>query len=84
MIAPVTVLALAVAVGLWVQSRRATLAAAQERARRAEQTREIEAARAVAEERLRIARELHDVLGHHVAIINVHAGVAEQLLTRQT
>ncbi len=81
MIAPVTVLALAVAVGLWVQSRRATLAATQERALRAEQTREIEAARAVAEERLRIARELHDVLGHHVAIINVHAGVAEQLLT---
>lgn len=80
-IAPVAFLALAVAVGLWVQSRRATLAATRERAQRAEETRELEAARAVAEERLRIARELHDVLGHHVAIINVHAGVAEQLLT---
>lgn len=80
-VATTAMLALAVALGLWVQSRRATLASAQERVLRAEQTRELEAARAVAEERLRIARELHDVLGHHVAIINVHAGVAEALLT---
>jgi signal transduction histidine kinase len=37
----------------------------------------------VGEERLRIARELHDVLAHHIAVINVQAGVAGHLLERQ-
>ncbi len=36
--------------------------------------------RRVSEERLRIARELHDALGHHVSLINVQAGVAHYLL----
>jgi len=73
-------LAVAVAAGFAVQSRRATIREARDRVERAEQTRELEAARRVAEERLRIARELHDVLGHHVAVIGVQAGVAEVLL----
>src|SRR5258706_10554994 len=51
-----------------------------ERARRAEQAREDEAKRRVAEERLRIARELHDAVGHHVALINVQAGALACLL----
>jgi Histidine kinase len=34
-----------------------------------------EARRRVSEERLRIARELHDALGHHLSLINVHAGM---------
>jgi signal transduction histidine kinase len=67
---------LATAVGEAARNRRAYIAAIEERAHRAEQTREEEAARRVIEERLRIARELHDVLGHHIALINVQAGVA--------
>ncbi|QLQ36371.1 sensor histidine kinase [Micromonospora robiginosa] len=70
----------AVAAGDAVRSRRAYVAVLEERARRAERTREEEARRRVAEERLRIARELHDVVAHHIALINVQAGVAGHLL----
>lgn len=66
--------------GFAVRSHRALVEEANERARQAEATREESAARAVTEERLRIARELHDVVAHHVAVINVQAGVARQLL----
>ena len=72
--------AVVLAAGFAVGSRRSTLEEARDRVERAERTREAEAARRVAEERLRIARELHDVLGHHVAVIGVQAGVAETLL----
>lgn len=40
--------------------------------------------RRVAEERLRIARDLHDVLAHHIVVINSHAGVAAHLLDERT
>jgi signal transduction histidine kinase len=74
---------MAAAVGDAVRSRRAYVATVEERARRAEQTREEEAGRRVVEERLRIARELHDVVAHHIALINVQAGVAGHLLREQ-
>ncbi|WP_433311410.1 sensor histidine kinase [Micromonospora chersina] len=73
----------AVAAGDAVRSRRAYVAVLEERARRAEQTREAEARRRVTEERLRIARELHDVVAHHIAVINVQAGVAGHVLRQQ-
>jgi signal transduction histidine kinase len=76
-------IAVAVAVGEAVRSRRAFVAAIEERARRAEHTREEEARRRVAEERLRIARELHDIVGHHIALINIQAGVASHVLASQ-
>jgi signal transduction histidine kinase len=41
--------------------------------------REEEALRRASEERLRIARELHDALGHHLSLINVQSGVALHL-----
>jgi signal transduction histidine kinase len=72
--------ALAVALGKAVRSHRAYVAEAEDRARRAEQAKEDEASRRVAEERLRIARELHDVIGHHVALISVQAGALSCLL----
>ncbi|GAA2725119.1 MULTISPECIES: histidine kinase [Streptomyces] len=72
--------ALAGAAGDSVRSRRAYVAAVEERALRAERTREEEARRRVAEERLRIARELHDVVAHHIALVNVQAGVASHVM----
>jgi signal transduction histidine kinase len=70
---------MAAALGDAVRSNRAVLAAAIDRARRAEASRDEEAQRRVAEERLRISRELHDVVAHHIAVVNVQAGVAEHL-----
>ena len=74
---------MATAVGDATRSRRAYVAAVEERARRAERTRDEEARRRVAEERVRIARDLHDVVAHHIAVINVHAGLAEHTLHTQ-
>ncbi|HTJ32136.1 MAG TPA: histidine kinase [Dactylosporangium sp.] len=75
--------ALAVAAGDGARSRREYLAEVESRAHRAEQDREAEALRRVTEERLRIARDLHDAVGHQLALINVQAGVAAQLLESQ-
>ncbi|GGW81145.1 two-component sensor histidine kinase [Streptomyces lucensis JCM 4490] len=66
-----------------VRSRRAVVQAMRERAERAERTREEEARRRVAEERLRIARDLHDVVAHHIALVNVQAGVAAHVMDRR-
>ncbi|MFE6337977.1 sensor histidine kinase [Streptomyces sp. NPDC057798] len=66
-----------------IRSRRAFVDAIQERAERAERTREEEARRRVAEERLRIARDLHDVVAHHIALVNVQAGVAAHVMDKR-
>ena len=71
--------ALAIAVGDTMRSRRELLASALERAERAEQTKEAEARQRVAEERMRIARDLHDVVAHHITLVNAQAGVAHHL-----
>src|SRR5947209_9409933 len=67
------------AVGDTVRSRRALRAADREREEREAREREEEARRHQAEERLRIARELHDTLAHSLVAINVRAGVALDL-----
>ncbi len=70
----------AAAAGDASRSRRAFIAAVTERARRAEESKESEARRRVAEERLVIARDLHDVVAHQIAVINMNANVASQIL----
>jgi signal transduction histidine kinase len=68
--------------GSAVRERRAAHAALVERAETAERTREEEARRRVGEERLRIARDVHDVVAHAMVAINVQAGVGAHLMDR--
>ncbi|MFC8243498.1 sensor histidine kinase [Streptomyces chartreusis] len=66
--------------GIDVRYYRQYFAAVVERAERAERTREEEARRRVAEERLRIARDLHDLLAHSITLIGVQTSVAAHVL----
>ena len=66
-------IAAALFAGIAVANRRAYVASIRDRA-------EEEARRRIDEERLRIARELHDVVAHTMATINVQAGVAAHVL----
>ncbi|MFC4604228.1 sensor histidine kinase [Rhodococcus kronopolitis] len=68
------------AVGEAVRTQRSYVAAVTERAERAERTREALARQRVAETRLAIARDLHDVVAHQISVINLHAGVAASAL----
>ncbi|HEX8008938.1 MAG TPA: sensor histidine kinase [Trebonia sp.] len=72
---------LAVALGEVVRSRRALTAETGRRLALAEEERRSEAARLLAEERLRIARELHDTVAHSMATITVQAGSALHVLS---
>jgi signal transduction histidine kinase len=76
---PANYIVIAVAVGDAARSRRIVLIQAQERAEQAERTREEEARHRVQEERVRIARDLHDVVAHHITLVNAQAGVAYHL-----
>jgi signal transduction histidine kinase len=78
-IGPFFWLMLPLAAGNMTRLRRAYLQAVQARAEHAERTREEEARLRVTEERMRIARELHDVVAHHMALANAQAGTAAHL-----
>ena len=67
-------------VGTIFRYRRAAFAAAAERAERAEASLHATAAGAAALERVRIARELHDVVAHHVSLMAVQAEAVGALL----
>jgi signal transduction histidine kinase len=69
----------ALIVGDTVRSRRELREARRERDLRIAQEREQEGLRRIADERLRIARELHDTVAHALVAINVRAGVAAHL-----
>jgi signal transduction histidine kinase len=75
--------AAAVFLGDALRNRRSYLVGLEERARYLERSRDEEARRRVAEERLRIARDLHDSVAHAMATINVQAGAAGHVLHRR-
>ncbi|QNA93832.1 sensor histidine kinase [Microbacterium sp. Se63.02b] len=60
----------------------AQLAVLEQRTVELEREREVTAAQAVALDRVRIARELHDVVAHHVSVMGVQAGAARLVLER--
>jgi signal transduction histidine kinase len=68
--------------GRAIQHRSRLTAELHEAAVRAEEDRESQAARAVADERRRIAREMHDVVAHSVSVMVVQAGGARRILDR--
>ncbi|MDX3451947.1 sensor histidine kinase [Streptomyces sp. ME02-8801-2C] len=78
-VAPIAYVLVPVASGSARRMRRAYLDAVHARAEFAERTREEEARHRVTEERMRIARELHDVVAHHLALANAQATTAAHL-----
>lgn len=68
------------AIGSVVRTRRAYVASLEQRAVEAETTRELTARDAVLAERQRIARELHDVVAHHISVMSVMAAAARRTL----
>src|SRR6266508_3335652 len=69
-------------VGDVMRNRKSVVADLAERTARLERERDLEAARAAAEERLRIARELHDVVAHNLSVVVVQAQAAQRILDR--
>ncbi|MFI0356089.1 sensor histidine kinase [Actinomadura sp. 9N407] len=77
----------ALVVGVWVlgrnlRLRRAYFTELEDRAARLERARGTDARAARVEERSRIARELHDVVAHHVSVMTVQAGAARRIMDR--
>ncbi len=66
-----------VAWGMYIRARRQLLASLRERVAHAEATQKLLAEQARQAERTRIAQEMHDVLGHRVSLMALHAGALE-------
>ena len=78
-VSPAALLLLPVALGTITRMGREYIALLKSRAEYAERTREQEARSRVSEERIRIARDLHDVVAHHLALANAQAGTAAHI-----
>ncbi|WP_245657670.1 sensor histidine kinase [Herbidospora mongoliensis] len=78
----VVVTALVWVIGRTTRLRRAYLGELVDRADRLERAREADTRAARAEERSRIARELHDVVAHHVSVMTVQAAAARTMLEK--
>jgi signal transduction histidine kinase len=72
-----TEIAAVVALGMYVRARRQLVASLRERAEQAEAAQQLLAQQARHAERTRIAQEMHDVLGHRVSLMALHAGALE-------
>ena len=81
-VANTVIFATAWTIGDSVRNRSAYLAEVEARAERAEREQELAAQQAVQEERVRIARELHDVVAHSVSVMVVQAGAGRRVLDR--
>jgi signal transduction histidine kinase len=68
------------AIGDATRSRLAYVAEVEHRARQTEQSRDEEARHRVAQERVRIARDIHDVVAHHIAAVKVLAAGARRIV----
>ncbi|MFI5914576.1 sensor histidine kinase [Dactylosporangium sp. NPDC051541] len=75
------VASLLAALGVYVATRRELADSWRERAERADAERRLRDEHAKADERTRIAREMHDVLAHKVSLIALHAGALELIAT---
>jgi signal transduction histidine kinase len=73
----------AYAAGSYMRVRRAYTAQLELRAAELEENQRREAEQAVAEERLRIARELHDVVAHAMSVVAVQSGVAAHVIEQR-
>ncbi|MFM9580486.1 sensor histidine kinase [Streptomyces caniscabiei] len=80
LLGPAAWLLLSTSLGTATRLRRAYLEAVRARAEHAERTRDEEAKRRVAEERMRIARDLHDVVAHHLVLANLQATAVGRLV----
>ncbi|MGK5451216.1 sensor histidine kinase, partial [Streptomyces radiopugnans] len=72
-----------IAAGHAQRNRQAYLREVEQRAVAAEREKEVRARQSAVEERLRIARELHDVIGHSLSLINVQSGAALHRRTKR-
>ena len=82
-VSAVLLLLLPTLAGTMLGRRRPLVDLLRERNAYLEQTRTLTAAAARLEERTRIAREMHDLLGHRLSLISVHAGALELAAARQ-
>ncbi|WP_146164164.1 histidine kinase [Pseudosporangium ferrugineum] len=76
----IAVIGVGAAIGDATRSRLAYVAEVEQRARQTEQSREEEARHRVAQERIRIARDIHDVIAHHIAAVKVLAAGARRIV----